>query len=225
MKAKMIIRFFLFIIILFNYGCYSVYIPQTVDIPLIKEKKDIRVDIAASYPLISVNSTVSYGLLNHVAIQLHGSLSLFSYGYQGAIGYFNNLGNLKILEIYAGYGVFNDRSNDLMYTDAPTYDYSDHKIYFTQINFGKLYKNFEYGFGVKIGRISSNLLEEDYFNNVKSRSQNYYDNNFLIEPTIFIRYGFEKVKFNVKLGSCRIYKSSTSSQYSPFAISLGLNFN
>jgi len=44
------------------------YQPQIVDIPLIHEKNDVRVDASASIVKTSVGSTVSYGLTDKIAL-------------------------------------------------------------------------------------------------------------------------------------------------------------
>ena len=55
----------------------------------------------------------------------------------------------------------------------------------------------------------------------------YSDNGLLVEPTCFFRFGGEKLKFNIKLGYCRINKLSYSNKifpYDNFTIGVGLNY-
>ncbi|OFY62185.1 MAG: hypothetical protein A2V64_00960 [Bacteroidetes bacterium RBG_13_43_22] len=56
-----------FLIFLMMTSC-CVYHPQTIDIPLIKKKNDLRVDAGISF-VPAVHATISYGLTNKIAIQ------------------------------------------------------------------------------------------------------------------------------------------------------------
>lgn len=85
-------------------GC-GVYNPLTCDIPLISNKHDIRIDGGRSLAE-AVGATISYGLTDKVALQFAGSKSgeENNYYFQFAPGYYKNLGNQNIMEIYLGYG-------------------------------------------------------------------------------------------------------------------------
>ncbi len=52
----------------------ALYSPQTADIPLIHEKGDFRFDGGASLLLPSLNTTLSYGVTNTLAVQVYGNL-------------------------------------------------------------------------------------------------------------------------------------------------------
>lgn len=73
MKQNKQILLMLISVLLLN-GC-AVYYPQTTDIPLIKEKKELRVDGGISlFP--AINGTVSYGLTDKIAVQVSGNLMM-----------------------------------------------------------------------------------------------------------------------------------------------------
>lgn len=81
-----------------------VYHPQTIDIPLISTKHDLRIDAGISI-VPSAYSTVSCGLTDKVALQAFGSLgSDERYYFQGAIGIYKNYDNQKVMELYSGFG-------------------------------------------------------------------------------------------------------------------------
>ena len=89
-------------VLLFN-GC-SIYNPHTTDIPLIKEKKELRIYGGISI-LPAINWTVSYGLNDKVAIQASGNFSITGYLLSSAVGLYKfNQSNNWTKELYGGFG-------------------------------------------------------------------------------------------------------------------------
>jgi hypothetical protein len=77
--------------------------PQLVDVPLINKKGDLRANAGVS-PL-QIHTTVSYGVTDQIAIQTYGGFSGEGrYFAQQSVGYYKELGNKKIMEIYSGFG-------------------------------------------------------------------------------------------------------------------------
>ena len=219
----MLIRLFKYVLSIFLMLTNSciVYHPQIIDIPLISKKNDLRIDAGISiFP--SVNATVSYGLTDKIALQAFGSLgSDERYYFQGATGIFKKYDNQKIMEIYGGYGYGYGRVPD---NSDPGGLYCDYQQYFLQINYGKIdckFANMDYGLGLKAGLFHSNMYFHPY------SETTYFDNNLLIEPTLFLRLGGERLKFNIKLGGCLFNKFTISSNglpYSNINFGLGLNY-
>lgn len=220
-------------LIVFFYGLLMmscvVYYPQTEDIPLIKEKKDLRIDAGVSSH-ISANATVSYGLTKNIAVQAYGNIMHGQY-FQAAMGYYKDLGNKTVFENYYGYG----RGFGNAYWSATGgHLYGNYNLYFTQLNWGKVDCNFancDFGFGVKLGYLHSELTDENYYHNYyddRFPYRQYTDKSFLIEPKLFIRLGGEHLKFNLKVGSSWIYKFTHQDKELPYSfinIGLGLNYN
>jgi len=205
-----------------------VYYPQTVDIPLISEKKDLRVDAGISV-IPSIHSTVSYGLTDKIAIQGFGSISSDDvYYFQAATGLYNNRENSRVLELYGGFGYGNGRAEKS--GDWGTLR-GDYQIYFGQFNYGKIaseHSNFEIGFGVKTGYLHSNLTDKNYYNWISESGpyKTYNDNSLLIEPAAIMRVGGEKLRFSAKLGGTMIYKFTNTDKHLPYMfINLGLGVN
>jgi hypothetical protein len=205
-----------------------VYTPVTTDIPLISEKNDLRIDAGVSI-VPSANATVSYGLTDKIAVQGFGSIgSDDRYYLQAASGYYQNIGNNKILELYAGagYGYGN------AYNDAnPGNLIGDYQLYFVQLNYGKIAdekSNLEIGFGIKTGYLHSNLTDKNYYDWTSEDGPFtvFHDDSILIEPTGFMRFGGGRLKFNVKLGSTLIYKFTNTDKNFPYSyVNLGLGLN
>jgi len=203
-----------------------VYYPQTADIPLISKKNDLRIDGGIS-TMLSANATVSYGLTNKLAVQAYGDI-LHGYYCQGAMGYYKNLGNFKVIELYSGFGYGYGNA----YKDAnPGHLLGNYQLYFGQLNYGKTASetsNFEIGIGIKTGYLRSNLTDKNYYDWISETGpyKTYHDESFLFEPVGFIRIGGQKLKFSVKLGGTMIYKFTNTNQSLPYSyINLGLGIN
>jgi hypothetical protein len=226
MNTKLILSGFL--ILRFMTSCV-VYHPHMVDIPLISKKNDLRIDAGVSV-VPSVNTTVSYGLTDRIAVQAYGSFGADDrFMIQGALGYYKDLGSRKIMEIYSGFGYGygsaykNSNPGDL---------YGGYQSYFAQFNFGKVNNRFahmDYGIGMKAGFLHSDLTDQNYYeyNSESAPNLNYQDKSILFEPVGFIRMGGEKLKFELKLGGCLIYKLTNTEKnfpYSHFNLGLGINY-
>lgn len=216
-----------FLIALLLSGC-TVYHPMTTDIPLISEKKDLRIDAGISaFP--SAHATVSYGLTDEIAIQGFGSVGVDVYYGQAAAGYFKNMGNNRIFEVYSGFGFgYGDA-----YRDAnPGNLTGNYQLYFGQVNFGKIAgesQHFEAGIGIKTGYLHSNLTDMNYYAWVSDDGPfiTYHDDSMLLEPLGTIKIGGDKLKFSILLGGTYIYKFTNRSKYIPywhFNVGLGLNY-
>jgi hypothetical protein len=225
--VKFRIVLFGFPIAMMMAGCI-VYHPQTTDIPLICEKRDLRVDAGISL-IPSVHTTVSYGLTDKIAIQGYASIGSDNRFYlQTAAGLYNSKGNNRILEVYSGFGYgFGDA-----YIDAnPGNLTGNYQLYFGQLNYGKISgvkSKFEMGFGIKTGYLHSNLADRNYyFPPSLTGPYIYRDESILFEPAGFIRIGGDHLKFSVKLGSALIYKFTHTDKhlpYSHFNLGLGVNY-
>ena len=226
MNCKIIaVGFIVAIMIMTSCGVYH---PQIVDIPLIEKKNDLRIDAGVSVNP-SAQATVSYGLTDKIAIQTFGSIGP-GYYIQGAIGRFKDLGNQKIMEIYGGFG----SGYGSAYNDAkPGYLSGNYQLYFMQFNYGKndcKFANMDFGFGVKSGLLHSNLTDRNYYERYPAEVpyKTYLDNSFLIEPTVFVRLGGERLKFKFQVGSCWLYKFTNTEENLPYShlnIGLGLNYS
>lgn len=219
---------FLYFIVLFSFSS-CIFYPQVTDIPLIKEKNDLSVDGGISISARTVNSTISYGLSEKMAVQVFGSYGADeAYYLQGAFGHFKNLGNSSIIEIYAGYGYgygSAQKETNIGHLNG------NYQLYFTQLNMGKRnYRgsNVDFGMGVKTGIYNSNLTDENYFYSYP-RSNFFETQQFksiLLEPNLFVRFGGEILRFNLKVGSSFVKQLSNKNHHIPSSsLNVGLSLN
>ena len=193
-------------------GC-ATYYPQVVDVPLIREKGDLRVNAGASWSP-SVHGTVSYGATDIMAVQMYGS---YDFGnrlhLQGALGLFKGFENKTVIELYGGYGYGNSLHLDYLLSSR------DYHLPFIQFNIGKSDPKADYGFGLKAGHLNTYLLSRD------DHSPAYRYNDWVVEPCVFFRVG-KKVKVNVMFKYMWPLSNVISSEYYSFNnINVGLGVN
>jgi len=209
-------------------GCI-VYQTQMTDVPLISEKNDLRIDAGVSL-IPAVQSTVSYGLTDKIAIQGYGNVGAdHNYYFQTATGLYKNKGNDRVMEVYGGFGYgYGDA-----YKDAnPGNLLGNYQLYFGQFNYGKIASKssgFEIGLGIKAGYLHSSLTDKNYYDwgNTTGPYDLYKDESILFEPVGFMRFGSGRLKFSFKLGSTLIYKFTNTDKNLPYGrlnIGLGLNY-
>jgi hypothetical protein len=200
-----------------------------VDVPLIRKKGDLHVDAGVS-AAASVNGTVSYGLTGKIALQAYGNYGEDIIYHQGAFGYYKNLGNNKVMEVYSGIGLGYGRSR---MGGGPGSKCGPYQLLFTQLNIGKLNVKrggTDFGFGIKTGYLHSSMTDFSYFpvnGNWDSYRRNYIDHNILLEPVLILRSGGEHLRFFFKIGGTYlIHLKFTDYQmdYGLFNFGLGLHY-
>jgi len=200
--------YFFATMLIFLSSC-AVYYPQPVDIPLISEKGDLRIDaggLLVSGVLVGGNATVSYGITNVLAAQMYTSFDAVGRGYvQFAPGLFNSFENDRVIEFYSGYGLGTDSWG------------GSYQLAFSQFNIGKVGTRLEHGFGLKGGYIFAQ--DEPY-----RHKNSLQGNGWLIEPSVMLRYGNERVKFSTRINFLWT-ESIPRENYMPFSMSVGVNIN
>ena len=184
-----IIRHLISFVLILHCGCVAYY-PQMVDIPLIEEKEDFRMDYGMS--LMSIHGTVSYGLTDMIAVQVYGNTNLLTrYDLQGAIGYYKWFEeSLTEMELYCGYGYGHYRHVGFNSVAEP----GDYHSAFTQFNIGKVESgsfDVDFGMGLKSGYMFSNFVDTDLIANPKK-------NGLFFEPTVFFRFWVGNKKSSIK---------------------------
>ena len=199
------------------------YYPQVVDIPLIKEKGDLRIDAGVfSAPNLrgagdgGAHGTISYGLTNSLAIQSYACMDGASRVHlQGALGLFKGFENKTVIEMYGGYGYGSCYWSSL-FTARDNY-----QLVFSQFNIGKTdlgAAHIDYGLGLKGGYLFVKYEPE------KDPQTIHQENGYIIEPSIFFRFGGRIVKFCTKVNYLWT-KTVSDEYYLPLCISMGVNIS
>ena len=209
--------------LIFVSGC-AVYYPQPVDIPLIKEKGDIRVDAGFFIAPGSKEDkesgtaggygTFSMGVTNFIAAQAYINIDVLGRSFiHGALGLFKGFENNTVIELYGGYGggtgfSFGDENDG-------------YNLAFSQFNIGKTgigKAHIDYGLGLKAGYIRS------YYGKDTPLDYRYQNNGWIVEPSIFFRIGGKRVKFCTKVNYLWT-ETISSNYYFPVIVSGGINLN
>jgi len=219
-------------------GCVAYY-PQVVDIPLIRKKGDIRVD--AGYFLIpningstndsndegefqpfsdaGFHATFSAGITDILAVQTYASVDgMFRVHLQGALGLYKGFENNTVIELYSGLGYGNGFGWWRVFNDAK----DDYFLSFAQFNIGKTNmgaKRMDYGLGLKGGYMKTTSANIDFWYETI-----YKKNGWIIEPSVFFRFGGRRVKFCTKVNYLWT-NSIIDEYYFPVSISMGVNLH
>ena len=207
-------------------GCW-LYKPQLADVPLIEHKGDVRVAGSVYlFPATGATATISAGLTNRMALQLHTDYESRDVHYSHAsLGLYRSLGK-RVREGYLGIGY----GNGDVYIDAsPASAHGPYFCGFGQFNYGwHLSEHSDIGFSMKVGRMFS------YFRgSYKEYNDLYGDDPFgprwstLLEPQVFFRVGGECVKFQTQLGYTHMFlwPKANVMRYIPLSFSVGVNIS
>ena len=214
------------------------YTPNTQNVPLISEKGETDLTLSGNGNRVEFHG--AYGITNNIAVKLNGGLFIPSdredgNGGSGKFielggGYFKSVSENWVFEAYGlfGYGSFENHLPSTINDHPETKGNISANILRVGIqpNFGYKSKHFS-------AAVSSRLINLSY-NNIKGdliyageHQPTYLDansSNFLIEPALTIRAGFEKIKLQMQYGHSINITNSNFKQDNAF-VTFGLNFN
>lgn len=234
-------------VIIFSLGCVGLifqacevyYVPNTQNVPLFKERNELRATISGQ------NYQAAYSLTDHIGIMLNGQYinrkwdinedsvkSNFiseKFLIEGGMGYFNKIGNNGVFETYAGggegYATFNritpskrmEMSADFSrFFIQPSIGYSEDVV---DVAFSLRYVGLKF-FNIDTTGYTPSLLS-NYNLIIPNLHNTWY--NFL-EPALTIRVGYKYAKFHMQF----LYSQKLNNEplnYVPFRINLGLHIN
>ena len=220
----------------------SIYHPQTVDIPLLHEPNETRVDAALGvstflfFPdAITFGGTVSHAFNGWAAGQLHANAGTGTYYVQAAPGAYLPLGSKGVLEGYVGAGYGGTREHTISNNDSTgsSSSYGGHyALPFAQMNIGwRDLGPVELAFGIKTGALLPDYTYTKYSpdssGTLVASHERYRDGNLLFEPQFQFRIGSERVKYTLRLSwswLSDLGQTANHFVYDHFTISNGLVF-
>lgn len=212
------------------------YVPNTQNVPLISEKGETNLTLAGGNHRVSVHA--AYGLANGLAIALNGGLVLPNEADNGnrgsgnfaelGLGYFKGFGEYWVFEAY-GIGGIGSMKNRMPST-TEKYPNTNGDIDANMLrlgiqpNFGIKTKYFTAALSSRFVNVSYSKIRGDLIYSDESQIEYLKRNSsqFLIEPTITLRAGFEKIKLQVQ-GGYSINVTNNSFRQDHLYISVGLN--
>lgn len=214
------------------------YTPNTQNVPLISEKGETNLTLSGNGNQVEFQG--AYGIGENIAIKADGGLFIpadLDNGNGGSgkflelgAGYFKSVAPNWVYETYGLIG-FGSVENHLVSTtgDNPQTkgDISASLLRIgIQPNFGYKSKYFSAAISSRFVNLSYRNIEGDLIFEGENQS-NYlkdHSSNFLVEPALTLRGGFEKVKLQVQYGYSLNLTNSNFKQDNPF-LTIGLNFN
>ena len=198
---------FIVVLIFFCSSCKrTLYVPNMQNVPLLKEKNEIRASFTPSNVQAAYGITNGLGLMlnahfpNSLTLQeLEGDLSTKRRFYEGGIGYFTKVNELGVFEIYGGVGKgkvsFDNRGNNIKDKFS-----SKFSRYFIQPSIGWTLENVDLAISLRYTRLSFYDLDtsEYIFDASKGFDQDLslIDQNSysFVEPAITLRLGMKYAK-------------------------------
>jgi len=246
-------------------GCSPyMYIPNSVYMPLAGNKGEFKGNIC--YGTSGTGLQASYCVGEHILVMTNISeynsvntetytpgLLNFPYSYNNfcgdlGLGYFHRLGNHGRIELIAGAGYGSANSN---LEGAPpgyssigfsgnlaNYALNGNFIHlFAQPDIGLVYKNYEFGLGVRLSELNLNgkyTIDQQTDSN-KNFIRPIYNTSLngsaiIIQPALMVSLGLEKIKLNLDLGysgklSGPNIDAKYGSVYQDFFVSAGVTVN
>lgn len=194
-------------------GC-GVYNPMTVHIPLIHERGEVQLEGAllptTKWPVpLDMRASVAWGITNHLAVQ--AAIDPFRSYSQAMAGLYFPQENNFVWEIYVGVGTGKGRQSNIGGREPYTIPSGTFRSVFVQGDAGWLEMtrkgHLDLAFSLKTGVLMGEIKEGKgvpYEVNGEwiTDSATTLADNILLEPTVELRFGWERFKFNVKTGLC-----------------------
>lgn len=214
------------------------YSPDTQNVPLISQMGETNLSIAGNGNQVEFQG--AYGAGSNFGIKANGSFFIpqdvdngdggSGKFFEAGAGYFKPLSGNFVFETYGivGFGtVENHFPSSVAASPSTTGDVSANVLrYGIQPAIGYKSAHFSAALSSRIVNLNYSKIEGDLVYNGTNQPQ-YLENNksnFLIEPAITIRGGFEKIKLQLQYGHSINLSNSDFRQDKDY-VTLGLNFN
>ena len=217
-------------IVLVFASCSPLYRPNTVNVPLFKEKNELSINAGASSNGADIQA--AYSFTDHFAVMANGSFfnantaeptgvyrKENNFGELG-VGYFTHIGEDIIGEIYSGFGMGKAYNQSNYWIELNSFNRVDYNKIFVQPSIGFVSNIFELAASIRWSYV-------DYYN-FKSDSPISYGNlpnrsaNMFIEPALTARAGYKSVKVFGQVGAA-LPTTAVTYNYRPIMFSMGVN--
>ncbi|MFA7081741.1 MAG: hypothetical protein WC135_03930 [Bacteroidales bacterium] len=219
-------------------GCSPIfYTPNTQNVPMISSKGDNKITVAGNGNQVELQG--AYGLTDAFAIQANaglfiprnldngdgGSGNFFEVGG----GYFKSIKEVFVFEAYGilGMGSMENHFKSTVEDNPGTNGDISSTIFRVgvQPSFGYKSKYFEAAISTRIVSLIYSNIEGDLIYSGNNQMDYLNDNktNFLVEPAITLRGGFEKIKLQVQYGYS-LNLTNTAFKQDKSYLTLGLSF-
>lgn len=191
-------------------GC-GVYNPTVVHIPLIHERGEVQLEGAllptGKWPVpCDIRASVAWGISDHLAMQ--AAIDPFRSYSQAMMGFYFPQENNFVWELYVGACTGQGRQSNFGGIEPWTIPSGVFRSVFVQGDAGWLEMtrkgHLDLAFSLKTGVLKGEIKVGEYAGDVNGERNVVYTttmaDNILLEPTVELRFGWERFKFNVKSG-------------------------
>lgn len=227
---------------LFTQSCKIMYTPNMQNVPLFKEKNEVRATIGYT------NYQAAYAVTDNIGIMANAQydksnweFTSGSYGYkyeskeflvEGGAGYFMPLGESGVFEAYGGGGIGSNSFNRNYSDTASTIifdNYSTSKArFFVQPSIGMTNKNIDFAFSTRVVGLKFNNITSTGYTQEELKIDNLTDLDkplfLFFEPALTFRVGWNYVKFHTQ-AIMSLKMNSEPLNYIPFSINFGAHIN
>ena len=221
---KISIIFPLVILIMIMTGCTPQYIPNTLNVPMLKNKGEFQASVNTGGfvffdPQFAYAVTDNVGLMMNTSFQnTKGKMGDYHKHILGeiGIGYFKKIGKLFNFEVFTGYGYNRIKTQRTVYLGGYQTYYSNANTdrIFLQPNIGFSYGILEYNLS---GRLTYNFIH-DLYNEKELRA-------LFLDPAVTLKLGKNPFKVSLQGGfSLPLYQSDII-EYQLFIVAIGLHYN
>lgn len=211
-------------------SCSPLYRPNTINVPLFKEKNELSINAGTSRNGADIQA--AYSVSNHFAVMANGSFyninstngtnilreeNNFS---EISAGYYTHIGENIIGEIYPGFGMGRAYNQN---------NYRIEQFYFKRVDYHKIFLQPSIGFVSNIFELATSVRWSlvDYYNFKTDYPINYTNlpiktANIFIEPALTVRAGYKSVKVFTQAGLV-IPTMPITYSYVPLILSIGVN--
>ena len=227
-------KLFILLLTIPSFVSCVMYHPHNVDIPLLEQKGDLRIDgsVNMTFPLLDgtgANATVSWSPVNRLGVLASGSLTdPKNYQVQASAGTYFGWGK-SVLECYIGAGTGHSYYE---FSNKNAHVGGQYSLLISQINFGwnHLAEDvIDVGVGFKAGVLTPNWIKESYDESTETWSTvlTHTDPHFLMEPQLMFRAGGEHLKFCINIAYAFFADWPTEDDninYTRLSVGAGVNF-
>lgn len=226
----------LILIIITFTGCVSVYNPNPLNVPMLKEKGDVKLTVeagngfhgqfaAAIADEVGVIASAGFDSGSDTRFGSKGERKTSHYNVEAGLGYFTKLSESWIFEIYGGggFGDFKDNKNYSSIFDASSNSEVTGKITkgFIQPAIGYNRDNFSISLAIRNVYLSLSDLSGGQENLHIGKG------GWFIEPAVTMKLGAKPLKFVLQLGTSTPVNHSDTFNWEPKFIfgGIGVEFN
>ncbi len=217
-----------FLVIFFVSCTPPVYLPNSLNVPLLKEKDEFNIGLNMS--IAGCDFQASRAISENVGIMLNGTYLSDSYELSDhyrnhkfaeiGIGVFSPYGEYLLGGIYAGAGLgSNSLKEGMLLGSEDALVSANYTRLFLQPTFGARTEGLEGGFAMRMCYIN--------FHNINYSNIDFLRTKILFEPVVFLRVGPPVIQFQTQFGfSLDPFKDPLEiPYYNDFIMSLGFNIN